>query len=85
MGIGNLLRMITRMLAQLPLEIAAALWRLIVMLLLLLLLLLRLIAEFIEWVRDKEPERPPPKHCCEVPPPPTSSGSRTRAFTASST
>lgn len=68
MGIGNLLRMIGHLLVILPLEVAAAVWRLIVMLVLLPLLLLRLIAEFIEWVCKKEPERPPPKHCCEVPP-----------------
>ena len=68
MGLQTLLRMLGHMLATLPLEVAAALWRLIVMLLLLLLLILRMVAEFLEWVCKKKPERPPPKHCCEVPP-----------------
>ena len=68
MRLQTLLRMVGRMLAALPLEVAAALWRLIVMLILLLLLIIRMFAEFLEWACKKGPERPPPKHCCEVPP-----------------
>lgn len=68
MGLFDLLRMMGRMLIRLPLEVVTALWRLIVMLALLLLLLVHLVAEFLEWVCKKRPERPPPKHCCEVPP-----------------
>jgi hypothetical protein len=68
MGVGNLLRTIGQALAALPLEIATALWRLIVMLLLLLLLLLRFIKKLLKRLHDKHPEHPPPKHCCEVPP-----------------
>lgn len=68
MGLGNLFRAIGQTLAALPLEIGAALWRLIVMLLLLLLLLIRFIKKLIKRICNKHPEHPPRKHCCEVPP-----------------
>lgn len=68
MSLGSLFRTIGQMLTALPLEIVAALWRLIVLLLLLLLLLIRLIRKLIKRICNKHPEQPRPKHCCEVPP-----------------
>lgn len=69
MGLGNVLRLLAQMLTALPVEIAAAIWRLVLILVLLLMMLLRFLKEIGEKVLgDKQPERPPPNHCCEVPP-----------------
>ena len=68
MNFGGLLRTIGKALAAFPLEIATALWRLIVMLLVALLLLLRFIKKLLKRLHHKDPKHPPPKHCCEVPP-----------------
>lgn len=69
MSMGDLLRLMAQMLTALPVEVAAALWRLILVLLLLLLMLLRFLRELGEKIwGDKKPESPRPNHCCEVPP-----------------
>lgn len=69
MGIRNLLRHMAQMLMALPTEVAAAIWRLILILLLLLLMLLRFLWEMIEKARGGENQEPMvPNHCCEVPP-----------------
>lgn len=69
MSLRNLIRMLLGVLGALPLEIAAALWRLLITLLLLLLLLLRALLGLLKKLFGKGCEEPNEREKCgEIPP-----------------